>query len=313
MSSELVVFKAVLQPGEKPWHVKTIAVKTGLSEAVVSRAVTALSEKGLIFSTRKKFREVSISEAPHAQAFRALFLSRPYIDFRVLDYYNMRVLSGLVFGNASVARVKRLAFLPEVTVRRVIRVLLNKALVGRRGPAGYYIIIPEVEKAVSEYVSFAVRAAGKGASGLVVTRGFYGFVRANAVVPEFMKPTGLSVLNRFGVGVVQTDFRDYYYNILKKVKEPCVEEAVIHSLIMSNSSVRENSYALLALHKNFDKINVKKFLEIAGDLNAVQIARRAIEFVENSSKKAEGLEASELTASDFPSFSEFSEMVKRYE
>ncbi|MCL5011501.1 MAG: MarR family transcriptional regulator [Candidatus Marsarchaeota archaeon] len=305
--SEILVLREVVRQ-EKPSSVKALSIKTRLSDTVVSRALKELSSKGMVFSKRKKTKIISISDAPHAQAFKSLFLTYPYIDFRILSHYNIRVLAGLVFPNASVARVERISLLPKVTVRRLLARLLQNALVGRKGSNDYFITLPELQSAVSEYCAFIARKNDDVPGGLI-TRGFYGFLRTDSArIPSFMKPTGLSVLNEFGVAVIQTDFKDYYYNVFKKVRKPCIEEAVIHALIRAEHSKnsRENSYALLALHKNLKRVNVVKFLEIAGDLNATQTAGQSLEFVQGFATKP-------LMHDEISKNLEFRELVKEYE
>ena len=302
--SEIVVLNEVLK--EESSSVKALAIKTSLSGSVVSRALNSLSGKGMIVLRRGKTKTASVSDAPHAQAFKSLFLTYPYIDFSILSHNNMRVLSGLVFPNASVARVERTSVIPQPTIRRILSSLLQKALVGRKSINNYFITLPELQNAVIEYSSFIVRK--NSVAGSLITRGFHGFLRTNsAKIPELMKPTGLSVLNRFGIGIIQTDFKDYYYHAFKKVKNPSIEEVIIHALIRaehSNNS-RENSYALLALHKNFGKINVGKFLEVAGALNAILIARRSLEFVKGFAVEKQYLNESKSL--------EFRELVEQYE
>ncbi|MFH0973805.1 MAG: hypothetical protein V1817_03405, partial [Candidatus Micrarchaeota archaeon] len=306
---------------------KSLAVRVGAPESVVSRALKALSEKKLVVVSRNgKRNSVVVSDAPHAMALKALFAARPYLDLRVLVHSSIRVLSGLLFPNASVARVKRVGFLPEITVRRVLSKLLDAGVVGRRSSNDYFFLMPELEKAVSDYVSFAVMQAKQDASGSLIARGPIGFLRTSAAsegIPRFMKPTGLSVLNEFGVGVIQTDFKDYYYNVFGVVKKPALENVVVHVLLRSTLSLssREASYALLALRKNWKTFDEEKFLMVASDLGVEFVARQSLDFVENFENSLAGREEAKpsigvgfprVEEPVFPSFEEFRELVKQY-
>jgi predicted transcriptional regulator len=336
--SELVVFKALCGSssagkegsdyGEKPEYGKGLASRLSVPESVVSRALNSLAEKKLVVLSRDgKRKSVVVSDAPHALALTAFFAARPYFDARLLAFSSVRVLSGLLFPNSSVARVKRVSFLPEITVRRVLSKLLDAGVVGRRGSSDYFILMPELEKAVCELVSFAVtqarnNAGGITAGGSLVVRGPFGFLRTSAVnesIPRFAKPTGLSVLNEFGVRVIQTDFKDYYYNVFGVVGKPSLEEAVVHVLLRStlSASAREASYALLALQKNKKKVNAKKLLVAASDLGVEQVARQALDFVDAFTENREikwliGEDFPRVEGPVFPSFEEFKELVKQY-
>jgi hypothetical protein len=141
----------------------------------------------------------------------------------------------------------------------------------------------------------------------------------NESIPRFAKPTGLSVLNEFGVRVIQTDFKDYYYNVFGVVGKPSLEEAVVHVLLRStlSASAREASYALLALQKNKKKVNAKKLLVAASDLGVEQVARQALDFVDAFTENREikwliGEDFPRVEGPVFPSFEEFKELVKQY-
>ena len=96
-----------------------------------------------------------------------------------------------------------------------------------------------------------------------------------------MVPTGLSVFSNYGVKLIETDFKDYYYNLLKPVKKLSLEEVLIHALVrlMLVSSSREISYTLLVIAKNRKKLNEKRFLETARDWGVESSAKQCIEFV----------------------------------
>jgi hypothetical protein len=285
--------------------------------------LNSLAEKKLVVLSRDgKRKSVVVSDAPHALALTAFFAARPYFDARLLAFSSIRVLSGLLFPNSSVARVKRASFLPEITIRRVLSKLLDAGAVGRRGSSDYFILMPELGKAVGELVSFAATQARNNAGGSLITRGPFGFLRTSAAVesvPRFAKPTGLSVLNEFGVNVIQTDFKDYYYNVFGVVGKPSLEEAVVHVLLRStlSPSAREASYALLALQKNKKKVKAKKLLVAASDLGVEQVARQALDFVEAFAENREvkwlaGEGFQRVEGPVFPSVEEFKELVKQY-
>lgn len=317
---ELRVFETLCF-GPQSEYGKNLASRSGLKESSVSRALKALAGKKLVALERKGKRKfAAVSDAPHALALKAFFAAYPHVDAGVLAYSSIRVLSGLLFPNASVARVKRVGFVKEITVRRVLAKLLDAGIVGRRNASDYYILLPFLRKAVEEHVSFAVTQSKREVNGSLVSRGPYGFIRTSAEVPKFMKPTGLSVLSEFGVKVIQTDFKDYYYNVFGVVKKPSLEEAVAHVLLRSTllPSSREASYALLALHKNRKKFNEKKFLAVASDLGAESAARQSLGFVENFITGHEEAEPSiaanflRVEGPIFPSVEEFRELVKEY-
>ncbi|MFQ5406299.1 MAG: hypothetical protein ACE5DI_04035 [Candidatus Micrarchaeia archaeon] len=321
-SSQLKVFRMLcgLETARREYG-KSLATGLGVSESVVSRSLKSLAEKKLVVVSRSgKRNQTVVSDAPHALALKAFLAASPHVSESVLAHSNIRVLSGLLFPNASVARVKRLGFLPEITVRRVLCKLLDAGVVGRRSPTDYYILLPGLKKAVGEYVSFAVMQSGQDVPGSLVVRGPFGFLRTTSAerASSLMKPTGLSVLNKFGVEIVQTDFKDYYYNVFGTVKKPGLEKAVVHALLRSTAlpSAREASYALLALYKNRGNVDKEKFLAIAGDLGVESIARQALVFVKafaGGRKAPAWLEEDFQTAEGlFPVVEDFRELVTQY-
>jgi len=319
-SLELRVFKTLCSEPQGDYG-KSMASHLGLKESAVSRALTALAGKKLVVLERSGKRKLAVvSDASHALALKAFFVACPHVDAGVLAHSSIRVLSGLLFPNASVARVRRVGFLREITVRRVLSKLLDAGVVGRRSANDYYILLPLLQKAVEEYVSFAVMQSKQDVNGSLISRGPYGFIRTGAEkVPSFMTPTGLSVLSEFGVKVIQTDFEDYYYNVFGSVKRPCLEEAIVHALLRSTllPSAREASYALLALHKNKKKVSEEKFFVVAGDLGVEGAARQSLEFVDafaagHEIKHSVGDDFLRVRGPVFPGFEEFKELIAQY-
>ena len=322
-SSELTVFHALCgAEGERQAHGKGLAAKLGLPQSAVSRCLKSLAEKKLATVSRNgKRNDAAVSDAPHALALKEFFAANPHVEPKILAHSGMRALSGLLFPGASVARVKKTGFLAEITARRALSKLRDAGVVGRKSPTNYFLLLPGLEKAVGEYVSFAATQAAKGAPGSVIAKGPYGLLRTSSEnVPGLMQPTGLGALQEFGVKIIQTGFKDYYYNVFGQVKKPGLEEAITHALIRAASinSTRETSYALLALHKNRGKIGEETFLAAAGDLGAETTARQALDFAKAFAEGRKipapiaGQNSARAGEPGFPSLEEFGELVKQY-
>ncbi len=320
-SVELSALVALCGVSEGKLAVSELAVRMGADESAATRAVQSLEEKQFVTTVRARRKEVSRSTSAHASAFEALLALHPHVDFaEVLAHSSLRVLSAFTGRPCSVEKIARISRLPVVTVRRAVSKLMGRGILVRQTPGEYQIALSSLalQNFVQAYAVFAIRR--KAWQGSLICVGPNALVRTERALPFGFALTGVSVLHRFGVPVVQTDYRDYWFNLfVGSPLEPSLEEAVVHALARSTilSSAREASYALLVLLKNWAKLDKQAFLKAAEDYNVTDAVERSISFVQGfilglpmPQPPVQGFAS--RGGPLFPSVEEFRELVKQY-
>ena len=318
--SEIQAFKALCLKENEGVSIVGLASSLGKSKSFTSRIVGSLVEKGFVELTRQgKKKTVKISPAQHAVMLKELLASNPHILFEdILQGAAVQVLTGLLYSSASVEAISTTTFSPEVTVRVVLMRMLDRGGVARQKPGVYSIVLPRLRDFIESYIRFAVEAKRTGVQGSLIICGASGLIRTSeAEIPAFMVSTGLNAFGKFGVKLIQTDFKDYYFNILKPVKKPSFEEVLVHSLVRAKlvSSSRELSYVLLVIAKNRKTLNQARFFNVARQYSVESSAKQCIEFVDAVLAGKEIpkplVVIGEGTA--FPDETEFTELLKQYE
>lgn len=321
--SEIQAFKALCLGEKEGDSIVGLAASLAMSKSFASRIVGSLVKKGFVELFRQgKKKTAKISPAQHAVMLKELIVTNQHVALEeVLQGAGVQVLTGLLYASASVEEISRISSSPEVTARLVLTRMRDRGLVTRQ-PAGVYsIVLPRLEDFVESYARFAVEAKRTGIHGSLIVRGASGLIRtSDASVPEFMVPTGLSSFGAYGIKLVQTDFKDHYYNVLKPVKKLSLEDVLVHSLVRLTlvSSSREVSYALLVIAKNRKKLNTKRFLETARDYGVENGAKECIEFVDavlagkEIAKPLVSLGA-RIEGPALPNEKEFVELIRQYE
>ena len=219
------------------------AKKMGVSVPVVSRVAASLDEKGFLELKREGKRKIIyFSKAPHATAFIELAGGNPHVALeKILSDSSVRVLSGMLHPPVSVEAISRTTRTPEITVRRTLAKLLEKGIVVRMKPAEYGIALPRLHDFIEKYAEYVLRSRISRLRGALNPWWPNALFRTTEQPKDFMVPTGISIFNKYGIKLIQTDFRDYYFSAFDgKPKQPTLEEAVVHALTWTvrNSSAR---------------------------------------------------------------------------
>ncbi len=298
--------------------VKDIAVKLNISNAVVSRSVRSLFEQDFIVFTRSRRKLVSLSGSSHASSFKVLVSFENHIDFsKVLDGGSLRVLSGLLYCN-SVREVSEVTSVPEVTVRRVLMKLRYGAIVFKKGVSDYVIRLDLVRNFVEVYCNYFLNNKIEGLNGSLICRGPLGLLYSKDNPLDFLVLTGTSVFHEYGIQLILTRQREYYFNLFKEKTKLSLEDVLVHALTRSvvEESSRSLNYVLLVLNKNFKKINKNKFLIISKKFGIKKEGGNCLKLIEDFKK---GKEWSEELHDEFAkhkqffSRTEFQELVNQYE
>ncbi len=320
--SEIRAFKVLCLGKKEDGSIVGLASSLATSKSFTSRIVGSLVKKGFVELTRQgKKKTVKISPAQHAVMLKELMVTNQHVALEeVLQGAGVQVLTGLLYTPASVEEISAISFSPEVTIRLVLTRMLDRGIVTRPKPAVYSIILPRLRDFVESYARFAVEAKRAGIRGSLIIRGASGLIRtSDRNVPNFMAPTGLSSFGGYGIKLVQTDFKDYYYNVLKPVKKLSLETVLVHSLVRLTlvSSSRELSYTLLVMTKNRKKLNTKRFLETARDYGVESSAKECIKYIDTVLAGKEIVKplvdfGIRVEGPAFPDEKEFMELMKQY-
>ena len=317
-SLELRVLSALASGGSKP--IVGVARVLGRSKSVASRVVKSLVQKGFLQAVRLgKRKEAGFAVTQHARAFKELIAVNSHANVELaLSYSGLRVLCGLLYLPSSVEEVARLSNTPVVTVRRVLTRLLNYGFIVRLKPGAYRIVLPNLSEFVQAYAAYFLDSLRNSVSGSLFCYGLHGLLRTTEVnVPNFMVLTGVSVFHNYGVSIIQTDYRDYYFNaFVEKPRKLSIEEVVVHALaraVLVKSS-REVSYSMLVVYKNLENLNQELFFKTAREFGVLENAQQCLKLVKEFKAGVRWQESLvEPSVLDLhPSWLDFEELVAKY-
>lgn len=304
---------------EKGIWIACLAERMNASRSQVSRAVTSLEKKEFLRTSRARHKTVRFSPSGHAAAFRTFLSLHPHVEVApILANSSLRILTAFTGLPVSVEQIARVSRTPAITVRRALNRLMQKGILVRQEKNHYQIALSGLQKLVQDYVLFELQKKA-GLSGLIC----YGpnvVVRTEYSMPSGFVLSGLSVFHRFGVPIVQTTLQDYKSNLFDETPvQPSLEEAVVHALVRASkiSSVREASYGMLVLHKNWQTLDKKMFLQVAGDFGINSCAQESLnlvkKFINGEPWPAPMIFGAGKPGGPFyPSTEEFQELVGQY-
>ncbi|MDP2718040.1 MAG: MarR family transcriptional regulator, partial [Candidatus Micrarchaeota archaeon] len=292
-----------------------LAQRMGGSASVATRAVQHLEQRQFVTTVRTRQKRVSLSTSAHALAFQALLNLHPHVDFAsTLSHSSLRVLSAFTGRACTIGKMAQRSRTPQVSVRRVVSRLMEQGILVRQMGREYQVALSGLENFVQAYCRFAL-GEKCGSAGFIHV-GPNAVVRTSNPVPPLLAPTGLSVLNEYGVDLIQADAHDYYVNLFDESgKKVTFEQALVHALLRATliSSGRESAYALLAMNKNWNRFDRASFFEEADDFNVLNVANEAVGRIERFQRKAPWLEpltiSMPMAGTLWPSLDEFQELV----
>lgn len=290
---------------EGPSSPSTLARELGLSPGRISQALAELVRDGWMEIQRvKKRKQLRISDAEHALAFREMYLSHPGTKFEMLlAHGSFDVLSALLARGSSVADLVRLTGLSISSVRNHLRTLASVGAVveSRRE----YRINPEF-RGLMDFLAAYWRTKNsrlaREVSGLVTIpwqRGpeFIARVPAGVSPPPSWQPTGITALRAAGIGLI-TEFAEYFVSPYVRL-EP--EHVPAHLMLSHHGDARYAAYAVLYLEKM--KLEEAKVMEAARYYGAPDGARALFKFI-STRAPVEGF--------PLPSWEEFVNLASEY-
>jgi len=282
-----------------------LANELNLTPGRISRALAELVEGGWVGVQRvKKRKQIRLSDAEHARAFRELCLSNPGTKFeRVLAYGRFDVLSAVLGRGLSVADLARLTRFSVSSVRGHLRTL---AAVGAVAKSKREYRINQEFRRLMDFLSAYWRTKNSrlanevsGQAIIPWQRGpeFIARVPADAVPPKNWRPTGITALRDAGVDLI-TEFAEYFASPYVKL-EP--EHVPVHLLLSHPNDARYAAYALLYLEKM--RLAEPRVREAASYHGAIDVINALFRF-RSTHAPVEGF--------SLPSWEEFAKLASEY-
>lgn len=263
-----------------PSSPSALARELDLTPGRISQALVELVGDGWVEAQRiKKRKQLRLSDAEHARAFRELYLSHPGTKFeQLLAHGSFDLLSGLLGRSSNVAGLVHLTGLSTSSVRNHLRAL---AAVGAVVESKRQYRINTEFRGLTDFLSAYWRTKNSrlasGVSGLAVIlwrRGpeFIVRVPAGVVPPSSWQPTGITALRDAGIELI-TEFSEYFVSPYMRL-EP--EHVPLHLLLSHPGDARYAAYALLYLEKMM--LAEPRVRKAAGYYNAIDVANALFKF-----------------------------------
>lgn len=292
--------------------VNELAVSLGVSKSFCSKIVAKLKTSDLLdIKNSGKNKLTHVSNSAVASALKQLISLNSHVDFGfVLTSSGVKVLIALSSVNCSAKQISAVTGMSLITTRRTITKLLNLGVLKKPRHSLFSITLPGLKEFVAILASNLAQKKIK-VNGSVLTFGAECLIRTRQLIGKIALSTGLSAFYKYGVEIVETKEKDYYFNLFAEVKNIKMEEAIVHALARARliNSYREVSYALLVIGKNYKKFKLELFKETAACFGIEKQALNYFEFVKNTLLEVK----SDIREDFLPDEDEFKKLLIQYE
>jgi len=280
---EILVLQKLCEASASPG---AIAAALGKKGSFISRAIARLLEKGMVEKNR---REISLSQAAHAQSFKRLYDSRPnakiekWLCKSAMDA--LIVLAGFEEG-ADTKTIAEEVFCSKPTMFKVLKALYSAGVAGRSGKGATISdrLAREFAQSYANSIHLLLLAGAKGHNVSIRVRKSV-VVRTDAKeVPQFFCETGINALQKFGMSAMKTSYSDYFFTFGMEKKNISPEEAFVHALLLTTIQQHQDKTVLaIFLHKSRNGLNIGKLRELAKKFNVIgelDTMRQALDYVQ---------------------------------
>ncbi len=241
---------------------KELAVALAVTKPSISYLLKSLENKRLIAIERKgKEKKISLSHASHAQAFRQLQSARSgthpekWLSGAALDLLTIAAVP----GGISLFLLKIESKSEEATIYRTLSKLASAGVINR-SKGQITISDPLVFEFVDAYADnlhFKMLESLKESNNFSLRIRKRILIRTDSKkVPDNFTETGLNRLINEGLDALKTDYSDYYANLVGIKREPVLEEAFIHALLLTTAQQGQNKPLLAVfLSKNRNRLD----------------------------------------------------------
>jgi len=232
------------------------------SQTRISIALQDLERLGIIMSEKKGLsKRVRLSGSKHVLLLKRLFTKYPNLRFeKYLSGSSVEVLLPLAYLKCNVSEIAEQSGYSERTVLRALNRLIEIGMtIGERK---CYSINPrfntlsEFLREFQAYTNVGLAYEFSKTATILWQRGKEFLIETKGGCEnEHFLLTGYEKLGEFGIPLILTDIKHYFYTEYKN--RLCLEDMCLHILTLEPASTRPILYVLLAVSKNKGKIDWK--------------------------------------------------------
>jgi hypothetical protein len=253
--SEVSAFREI---SKRSLSITELAADMGRSTALASHIVKSLQGKGLVETRKMGMRTVaSVARSSHAQLLSDLLRSEPSVPWEELLSYSAMVLLLDKFEGLNLRDVSRSTRWRAMRNLAAHGILSDASLVASNAGVRRFL------DSYAEYVSRVFASQVLPPDAVVIWSGGYRYLfrveRRDELKGDFTR-TAVSALPSYGIQLVT---KDEYYFYAKGVRSLTLEDALIHTLLIDQTSQTYATYALLAIFKNRGTVDFDSLVEKA--------------------------------------------------
>ncbi len=305
-TTEIRALRAIGQGNEQ--SIGRISEATDILYPVMSRAISSLSKKGFLRVSRRGLtRQVSLSDAKHAQLFKRLLSEFSHMNFeKILTGSSMEVLSHITDAPLKRKEIEEQSCLTAKTVKVALKRLKEFGVVFVK--EGFTYVLNRRFSLLGEFVEefrryYNQRLAEDFSADSVIIwqvgKEFLIKTRSSKEYESFFL-TGISAFHQYGIKLFLPDY-DYYFHSPYKTKLG-VEDILLHAIIADPNGTRTILSALLLWKKN-DRMNVKYLLEEAKKYRVDDVVYALIDYLNSEGRTKPGY---------FPTWAEYLAKAEEY-
>lgn len=295
----------ILAIAERGDTISDIATKLDRSESYISRAVTSLSEKGLVYVERDgRHKRVFLSDARAVEIYRDLVRQGSHIDFPELLTGKSLELLYHFDGPMTVSGLAETSDNYRNTVNRILKRLQHRGIVGRAD--GQYQFNGEFDR-LHEFAQELVHHCHRQLLESVAPSRTILWESADEFLAQTQKEidangfheTGLARFAEYDLGFLLTSHRYYFYS--EQLESVTPADLCCHTLLIDDDT-RHRSYCLLLLvTADVDETTLCDRAEKYGVEEAIDALLRYLDT------------GGAVQDSRLPAWSEFEELMADYE
>ncbi|MFQ5976157.1 MAG: winged helix-turn-helix domain-containing protein [Candidatus Hydrothermarchaeales archaeon] len=228
----------------------------------VSIAIKDLEKKGFVETQKIGIsKQLDISSNKHAVSFKIMAAQYPHLHLeKLLSGSALQILLPLTYRQKlRLEEIEKLSGCSERTLRRVVKGLKEFGIMVvdenfSYSIGSFYFRLSEFIRDFQGYLNLRLALSFSNTAVILWQQGKEFLIKALAEKKvECFFPTGYEKLSDYGIQLILTGSRYYFYSPFKK--KLGVEDAALHTLSLEPESPRNVLYVLMIVAKNIGKID----------------------------------------------------------
>lgn len=265
-ATEIRILRAIGKQNER--NIGTISKTTYIRYPVISRIISSLTDKGLLqISRRQLSKQVSLSDAKHAQLLKRLLSEFSHMNFeRILSGSSIEVLSHITFTPLKRAKIEEQSGLTAKTVKVALKRLKEFGIVLVKEEFTYILnerfsLLGEFVEEFRRYYNQRLAEEFSADSVIIWQMGKEFLIKTSSSKEhECFFLTGISAFHQYGIRLFLPEYNTYFYTPYKTMLG--VEDIILHAIRVDPNSTRTILSVLLLWTKN-EHMNIKYLMEEA--------------------------------------------------